>query len=684
MYLSSLVSWPRRPHERHLPATTLPPEASSPNIPPDHPVPTTRSPSDAHDTHESNRFSVELSGPSLTESAQHAMEVMDRAQVDSLLNSYAQKMGTGKYRAAVHTATTLVEHLKAAFPENKTAIYGARLGLAEAKYLSKDAAGALSTLKRIDPRELPNDASRAHYRALRSQVEGQLQFIAAQAARKAQAELDAQACDQLHGTAKDAVEYLDALKADKTPQSLASTLNPLTAVKLISGHYDNIQQVHQAQLDDLNHWAHGAKMAAVVMRKHDMPLEWMKAIDVQDLAVLAGGLPNAMAIKEALKKLDGFTIDTSHLTTEIDVISTWSGGQVRQAHHDSPESALILDTVAEANRAAKQAIAVAGEYYAHPARAENYVARTGAALTWGGDMLASVVTVPATVVDPKISDQERAGAVQGTMLMLATMGALKNAKPLLAEARGILGRTAMAKTVHKAVGELLEHRSLAELQKLSHRQLADDIYRKIYNPSGTPKPATISQEAYAARIKEYPQSISDGYWHRRFGEAGNVEGEAIQRFYFNVRPDHAPELAEVLTKELNAAGIKFQYKMPEKLSKFDRSDAAVLYVEKGQAEAVQKIITQHAKANRAHFAEGSPAFTEVVEKGIARADEPLQLRQPPGELQHSFGTSRSSIIAEAVKKAPPNATPAEVQALVRQNFQKYGIDPDKPWLNPVE
>jgi hypothetical protein len=482
----------------------------------------------------------------------------------------------------------------------------------------------------------------------------------------------AAAIENFHVAVDEAAGALEVEKANKTPQSALALLNPLTAAKTIAGHYQNIQTIHDAQLEELRELSHGAKMAAVVARKHNIPPSWMRAGDVQDLAVLAGGLDNALAIKNALAKLDSFGLDTSYLTTEMDELSVWTGEKVRVAHETSETSRAILDNLSTANNFAKEKLDVAMKYYRDPARSDSLPAKTGLVATWTGDLLASVFTMPATIVDPHAGDEERSQAITGTMLMLGTMGLLK----------GVKIPPGMTKTVDDALGQLLAKAPLAQLQKMSQKQLADDIYKKIYNPAGAPKPATITQEVYAAKIKTYKNSFSDGYWHRRFGEAGNVDAGDIQRFYFNVKPDHAPELAEILTKKLNEAGLKFQYKMPEKLSKFDRSDAAVLYVEKGQAEAVQKIISRHADTNPSHFAKGSPAFTEPVRKGIARADEPLPLRQPPGELQHSFGTSRSSIIAEAIKKAPSSATPAELRALVRERFKHYGIDPDKPWLNP--
>jgi len=80
------------------------------------------------------------------------------------------------------------------------------------------------------------------------------------------------------------------------------------------------------------------------------------------------------------------------------------------------------------------------------------------------------------------------------------------------------------------------------------------------------------------------------------------------------------------------------------------------------------------------LAEGSPAFTKPIGKGISAAHEPIQESLPVRVGKVSHGESRSDIIAEAILKAPPNATKAQVQQLVRDRLKYYKFDPDRPWL----
>src|SRR5215472_17342743 len=121
--------------------------------------------------------------------------------------------------------------------------------------------------------------------------------------------------------------------------------------------------------------------------------------------------------------------------------------------------------------------------------------------------------------------------------------------------------------------------------------------------------------------------------------------------------------------------------MPEKLADFNRSDSGVLYVEQGEYARVKEIVQRFAKEHPDAFAEGSPAFTKPIAKGISVADEPVQSGLPPTPGgTHSFGGVRSDIAADAILHAPAGATKEEIRALVRQRLKDYGFDPDKPWL----
>jgi hypothetical protein len=237
--------------------------------------------------------------------------------------------------------------------------------------------------------------------------------------------------------------------------------------------------------------------------------------------------------------------------------------------------------------------------------------------------------------------------------------------------------------------------------------LGEHIYERGYHGKIEPKPASITQAKYEADLAvSKGQKIDDAHWHSSDGRAiiiedghwhhrvSNVDGEIgldhalvqtgedIRRFYFNVKPDKAAELADHLTSQLNTAKVKWQFKTPKELSSFDRPDSGVLYVAKGDYQKVKKIVMEYAEKHPEAFAEGVPALTKQLRSGIGVAEEPLQVGLPTTRAgRHSFGSARSHIIADAILKAPPEATSKEIMALVRERMQQYGLDVERPWLS---
>jgi hypothetical protein len=281
------------------------------------------------------------------------------------------------------------------------------------------------------------------------------------------------------------------------------------------------------------------------------------------------------------------------------------------------------------------------------------------------------------------------------------------------------GRKGLRETLRES---MRSQYSESETEELA---LAQRIYSQGYHGAAGDKAATISQESYDRALDSskgrpigtdtgYWQSpdgrslvTQDKYWHHRSSLNG-VDGSSadVRRIYFNVKPDSAVDLANELTKKLNAAQIDWQYKMPKDLAEFDRPDSGVLYVGKRDYRAVKQIVMEYAQKHPEAFADGTPGLTKAISRGIGVAEEPRQPRtaaeaqaaaerpaQPtvsgpqPESLPktpkgtYSFGSSRSRIIAEAIMMAPDNATKEEILAIVRRRMQAYGLDPDRPWLS---
>jgi len=233
--------------------------------------------------------------------------------------------------------------------------------------------------------------------------------------------------------------------------------------------------------------------------------------------------------------------------------------------------------------------------------------------------------------------------------------------------------------------------------ELKRMVIGDRIYWDHYNPVGEPKPYSITQSDFKRQYQRYQGPVDNsGSWHRRYNEPGPGEAPAteetpewlkgeVRRVYFNVQPDRAAELADYLSTELNTRSMKFQFKMPKDVSKFNRADSGVLYVPEEDYGRVKEIVQRYAKDHPDAFAEGSPAFTKPISKGVAVADEPIQQGLPrTGTGSHSFGSARADIAADAILKAPADATKEEIRQLVRQELKRYGFDPDRPWLKQNE
>jgi hypothetical protein len=224
--------------------------------------------------------------------------------------------------------------------------------------------------------------------------------------------------------------------------------------------------------------------------------------------------------------------------------------------------------------------------------------------------------------------------------------------------------------------------------------MAEDIYGH-YNQPSIGKPQTkISQAQLDAQLKKYdgPTESPDG-WHVRMNKSPPgttpdhswVKADAahpVDRFYVNVKGDHAAEFADHVAGELNKKGIKFQLKVASEVDGYARADSALVYTQGKDFDAVRDVVSKYRDSHPAAIADGSPAFTKPMGKGISVAEEPLQEGLPlVYHGGHSFGTARANVIAEAINQAPANASPPQVKAYVNAKLQQAGFDVDRPWLS---
>jgi hypothetical protein len=160
------------------------------------------------------------------------------------------------------------------------------------------------------------------------------------------------------------------------------------------------------------------------------------------------------------------------------------------------------------------------------------------------------------------------------------------------------------------------------------------------------------------------------------GDAGDPAalGGAMDRFYFNVRPEGRAGLIAALTTRLNARGLPFRLKVLNDARAL-RCDAAVLYAPASERSAVAGALSR-LLPRLAHLRSATSAFTLRLAPGVAFAED------PPGE--ESFGQHRCRIVAAALVDAHRRGAtaPRERAAAVETRWAAEGLAHGAPHLNP--
>ena len=148
------------------------------------------------------------------------------------------------------------------------------------------------------------------------------------------------------------------------------------------------------------------------------------------------------------------------------------------------------------------------------------------------------------------------------------------------------------------------------------------------------------------------------------------------RFYWNVTEAGAVPLTRLLTQTLNRFEVPFRFKCLAHHSLFPRTDAAVLYVSKRFYRITADLLLDIHREVASLLGESTPLFTRRLAKGLAFAEDPGS-----GE---SFGMSRCRILAEGLWNCHTHGVEGGAQSLseIAQQFSIYGIDLDRPYLNP--
>ncbi|WP_430411627.1 T3SS effector HopA1 family protein [Kordia sp.] len=155
------------------------------------------------------------------------------------------------------------------------------------------------------------------------------------------------------------------------------------------------------------------------------------------------------------------------------------------------------------------------------------------------------------------------------------------------------------------------------------------------------KQAAINTKVNIIRQKEN-RNIQPVFYHVFSNEIFPQEVE-LGRIYWNVTPEGATTLINLLTTTLNDYKIPFQFKCLNHPELYVRSDSAVLYLSKKHVQIVAMILNAVIPNLEPYLVDEIPMFTKQLFKGVGYAED-------PGKGQ-SFGMSRSSTIAEAIVDA---------------------------------
>jgi hypothetical protein len=150
----------------------------------------------------------------------------------------------------------------------------------------------------------------------------------------------------------------------------------------------------------------------------------------------------------------------------------------------------------------------------------------------------------------------------------------------------------------------------------------------------------------------------------------------LLRFYWHVKPTGAPLLVSLITREFNRFQLPFRFKSLAIRTFYERSDAAVLYINKRFYRISAELQADIHSELQDHLGAETPLFTKHLATGLGLAEEPGN-----GE---SFGQNRCRILAEGIWNAYEKGLQTEEERLqeVRQQFERKGLILDFPFLNP--
>ena len=183
--------------------------------------------------------------------------------------------------------------------------------------------------------------------------------------------------------------------------------------------------------------------------------------------------------------------------------------------------------------------------------------------------------------------------------------------------------------------------------------------------------------AVSVRLPKELPALSPGFF-MVLGEAEfeGVTSGATLRVYWHTTASAAPALVRSLSVRLNAETVPFRLKVANHPIRFDRCDAAVLYLPIEAFEGVRAMLAHVAMTVASRLRPRTPAFTLALAPGVGLAESPAT-----GE---SFGEHRCRLVADGIVGADERGVApgeARVEAVI-ENLAKSGVKIDAPYLEP--
>jgi HopA1 effector protein family len=183
--------------------------------------------------------------------------------------------------------------------------------------------------------------------------------------------------------------------------------------------------------------------------------------------------------------------------------------------------------------------------------------------------------------------------------------------------------------------------------------------------------------AASVRLPKELAALSPGF----FMVLGEAEFEPTAssgtvRVYWHITASGAPALVRALCSRLNAESLPFRLKVADHPVRFDRCDAAVLYLPIEAFEGVRGSLAHVAATLTSRLRPKLPALTRALAPGVGLAESP--------DTSESFGEHRCGLLADGIVNADERGVAPgapRVDAVIA-SLGANGVQIDAPYLEP--